>query len=118
MLDAAAAAGMNIDAKNPEELVQRLMSAIVDGGHAPILLGGMLLPADVPDRKWRPRLAAATAEFMEELTDPEDKQLALILVAELIIDFFEGARALLGYFADVFRSVENLGVREPIAATS
>ena len=53
------------------------------------LLGCLLIPDDKEGIDWTPDMCAATAAHLRGLTDSEDRQQLLSLVAELLIHFFQ-----------------------------
>ena len=75
--------------ESAEEFVSRILHEVIDSGSAFELLGGMLIPANVPVEQWTPERANETAAFIRKLTDPEDKAKVQAQLISLLIGFFE-----------------------------
>jgi len=75
--------------ESAEEFVSRILHEVIDSGRAFELLGGMLIPENVPAEQWTPELAAETAAFIRTLTDPADKARLQSQLISLLIGFFE-----------------------------
>lgn len=77
-----------LEGETAEAFAYRVMGAVIDSGRVSVLLAGLLVPADAPGGQWSPAIAAATAEFISQLTDPESKNRVHGLTAGLVADFF------------------------------
>jgi hypothetical protein len=74
--------------ESPEEFVARIMHQVIDSGSAFEVLGGMLIPAQLPPQEWTPAIADETAKFIRELTDPIDKTKVQSQMIAILIGFF------------------------------
>lgn len=52
----------------------RLLHAVIENDVALDLLGGLLLPINVPDHQWTPETAWLTADILRGVASPEDKR--------------------------------------------
>lgn len=74
--------------ESAEDFGMRLLYSIVEDGVPFELLGGLLIPENVPDIEWTPGHARATADILRVVTDPEDKQQVQSILISLLTDFF------------------------------
>lgn len=87
------AAGL-IDVEVPEDadpftVMSALTAKLAMSNNFYQLLGCLLIPADKEGLDWTPDMCADTAAHLRGLTDGEDRQQLLSLVADLLINFFQ-----------------------------
>ena len=71
-----------------DDFARRLLDVILQSRQIFALLGGLLVPAEVPDLEWTPETAEATGAFLRTVTDPAEKQVLITEVAGLTASFF------------------------------
>jgi|SRR6185312_10974567 len=76
-----------------EKFIERIAISAYESGIALLLMGGLLIPADMEPRQWSPELAEQTAAFFGEVTDPESKQVLRTQIASALFYFFASALA-------------------------
>lgn len=74
--------------ESPEEFVARILDQVIDSGSAFEVLGGLLMPAQLPPQQWTPAVAVETAKFIRGLTDPIDKAKVQSQMIAVLIGFF------------------------------
>jgi len=74
--------------ENEDAFARRILEEMRESGQTNVLLGGLMLPEGMTPAEWRPEVAAHTAEFLDGITDPEDKATRGALVLDLVIHFF------------------------------
>ena len=88
-----AACGENTIAQYREEteegFIFRLYMTALKTGDVFLLLGALLVPEGAA---WSEKVAKETADFLGELTDPEDKKQIRILLASALMPFFVSGR--------------------------
>lgn len=73
-----------------EQFVSRLLDACILSGKAFELLGGLLLPQEIPDEAWTPARAAETAAFLENLQGEREKAAFRAMLVTALLGFFVG----------------------------
>jgi hypothetical protein len=73
--------------ETPEEFGPRIIQGLIESGVTPELIGGLVLPVEIPDAKWSPEIASETAAIVGNLTDEDHPALDKILI-DLSLDFF------------------------------
>ena len=76
--------------ERPTEFVTRIIGSLMMVDVTFELLGGLVVPVDMEDLDWTPALALQTGERFAALTDPQDKQVRIAMLADLIVDFYAG----------------------------
>ena len=66
----------------------RLLYSIIESGITFELLGGLLMPEEMPDETWSPAQSKATAAALRKVTAPEDKEQIQKIIIELVSHFF------------------------------
>lgn len=76
-----------------EDVVERILDRVQGSGMATALIGGLLAPAELDLRTWRPAVALEMTEFVRDLTAREDKLVFRGLLAQAIAGFFRSGLA-------------------------
>ncbi len=76
------------DDESLEDFAMRMLHAVLASGKMFDLLGGMLLPENVPDEKWTEAQAGETAEFLGNVTEEHDKTAVQEALMPLLLSFF------------------------------
>ena len=79
--------------ETPTQFADRMLNHVLDSGHAMILLGGLLAPAELPEDAWSPTIADEMTTFLQKCTAPSDKQTIFGLLAQALIGFFQNGLA-------------------------
>ena len=72
-------------------MVDALIDRVLASGAAMVLLGGLIMPAEMKVTEWTPAIAAEMTAFLESLTATADKELVRGLVAQAMVGFFRSA---------------------------
>ena len=84
----AAGLGDCLRSETPEDFARGIVNAVIENGVPLTLLGGTLLPEGVPDEKWTPEQAEATAARLAVVSEPEDKKLIQQIIVAVVTSFF------------------------------
>jgi hypothetical protein len=91
-----AACGVNMvrqmEGESEESFTYRLYVTALQTGDIFLLLGSLLVPADLDVQKWTEKTARDTAEFLGGLMHAEDKAKLRILLAGSLMPFFASGR--------------------------
>ena len=74
--------------ESPENFGMRLLYSVVESGISFELLGGLLLPEEIPDEMWSPAQSKSTGVILSKATAPEDKAQIQKVIIELVSHFF------------------------------
>jgi hypothetical protein len=77
------------EGEQPEQTTVRILHEVLASGKVFVILGALLIPADIADLDWTPELGAQTADFMRKLIAPDDKQQIQPLIISLVRHFFQ-----------------------------
>ena len=84
-------AGLDAAAKREDEsyddFAVRLMSQIISSGHAFDLVSAFIIPEELADHDWTPKIGVDTAAFIRKLSAQEDKVQIRQLVVTLLAGF-------------------------------
>lgn len=90
--DKIRASGLNKLEKGPDEewgdYGVRVTESVLNSGVALLLLGGLLIPDEIEDLRWRPETAIATAEALAGISEPDEKTKVHVLIGNLVMGFF------------------------------
>lgn len=90
----AGLAGIQLgEEETQDDFIERIAMTAYESGVALQLLGGLFMPAEVEARAWTPEMAARTAEFFGNVTNPEDKHALRMQIASALFYFFASALA-------------------------
>lgn len=92
---------------------RRLVAALVTSPAIFEVLGGCIIPAERADAEWTPAIAAETAAFLRELTDPDDKAIVRGQIASTIIPFLKAG--LVSFVVSTPASADQRPVGEPVS---
>jgi hypothetical protein len=84
------------EARSVDEQVNGYVDCALESGMVTTLVGGLLAPAELDLRTWRPAVAAEMTEFIRNLTAPEDKLVFRGLFGAAVAGFFRSGLASLG----------------------
>lgn len=90
----AGLAGIQLgDDETQDQFIERIAISAYESGLALQLLGGLFIPAEMESRDWTPEVAAKTADFFGNVTDPEAKHALRMQIASALFYFFASALA-------------------------
>jgi hypothetical protein len=78
-----------LPAETPEDFALRIFRRAAISSDVFLLLGGLLLPVDLPAGEWTPEVAEQTALFLRKLTDEKDKKVVQGQIIAAIMGFFQ-----------------------------
>jgi hypothetical protein len=81
------------EGETTEVYVDRMLDHVIGNGHALVLLGGLLAPAELTLTEWTPAVAAECTKFLAQLMEPADKIIVRGLIAQALIGFFRSGLA-------------------------
>jgi hypothetical protein len=82
-----------VEEESAEAYVDRMLDHVILNGHALVLLGGLIAPAELKLTDWTPAVAAECTTFLEKLIEPTDKAILRGLIAQAMIGFFRNGLA-------------------------
>jgi hypothetical protein len=88
-LERAGLSRVNLEAgETPEEFAMRVLRQAAMNSDIFLLLGGLIMPADVEPLKWTVEMAHETGEFLGNVTEPLDKAMVQAQINAALTTFF------------------------------
>jgi hypothetical protein len=78
-----------LPAETPEDFALRIFRRAAVNSDVFLLLGGLLLPAELQPAQWTEDVAKETAHFLRKLTDENDKKIVQGQILGAIMGFFQ-----------------------------
>jgi hypothetical protein len=76
--------------ESDERFAVRVVESVMESGQEMNLLGGLLIPAELEDVDWRPRIAAETIEHCRKITDADEKRNLHTVILEATLFLVHG----------------------------
>ena len=77
--------------ESADAYVDAMVRRVIASGHALVLLGGLLAPAELELKHWTPAVAAEMTAFLGGLMSDDDKLAVRGLIAQTLLGFFLSA---------------------------